>query len=135
MLLVGVPLVGADGPGDRSRIQDEKRQERASTGLKPLTEMSAADRYKGEDGGLYGGGRNEPPAGHQAAARDALRKIRPLDAQGKPSKDGKIVFIALGMSNTYGEFRLFKELADRDPRKSPDVLVVNCAIGGAGVSS
>src|SRR5262249_12374020 len=41
----------------------------------------------------------------------------------------------LGMSNTYGEFRMFKEVADRDPQKSPDVWIVNCAVGGAGVSS
>ena len=114
---------------------DDKREEQPSTGLKPLTEMTAEDAYKGEDGGLYCGGMNEPPPAHLAAAQEALRKITPLDAQGKPSKDGKIVFISLGMSNTYGEFALFKEIADRDPVKSPDVLIVNCAIGGAGVSS
>jgi hypothetical protein len=114
---------------------DEKREEQKSTGLKPLTEMNADDRYKGEDGGLYGGGMNEPPKPHQRAAREALEKITPLDARGKPSNDGKIVFLSLGMSNTYGEFRLFKEIADRDPQKSPDVLLVNGAIGGAGVSS
>jgi outer membrane protein assembly factor BamB len=113
----------------------EKREEQKSTGLKPLTEMTADDRYKGEDGGLYGGGKNEPPKTHQLAAQEALKKITPLDAKGKPSKEGKIVFIALGMSNTYGEFRLFKEIADRDPQKSPHVLLVNCAVGGAGVSS
>jgi hypothetical protein len=97
--------------------------------------MSADDRYKGEDGGLYGGGRNEPPEVHRRAAEEAVKAITPLDADGKPVKDGKIVLIALGMSNTYGEFRLFKELADRDPQKSADVLLVNCAVGGAGVSS
>jgi hypothetical protein len=114
---------------------DEKRQEQPSTGLKPLTEMTAEDRYKGEDGGLYGGGRNEPPKAHALAAQEALKKITPLDAQGKPSPNGKIVFIALGMSNTAGEFSIFKDVADRDPQKSPDVLLVNCAVGGAGVSS
>ena len=118
-----------------ARAADEKREEQPSTGLKPLTEMTADDRYKGEDGGLYGGGMNEPPEAHRLAAQEALKKITPLDAQGKPSKDGKIVFISLGMSNTYGEFAIFKEIADRDPQKSPDVLLVNCAIGGAGVSS
>jgi hypothetical protein len=117
-------------------IADEpKPKEQPSTGLKPLTEMSADDRYKGEDGGLYGGGRNEAPAAHQAAAQTALKKITPLDEQGKTAKDGKIVFISLGMSNTAGEFAGFKEQADRDPQKSPDVLIVNCAVGGAGVSS
>ena len=114
---------------------DQKREEQPSTGLKPLTEMTADDRYKGEDGGLYGGGRNEPPRTHQLAAQEALAKTAPLDAQGKPSKDGKVVFVSLGMSNTYGEFAMFKEVADRDPQKSPDVLIVNGAVGGAGVSS
>jgi len=114
---------------------DEKRQEQRSTGLKPLIEMTADDRYKGEDGGLYGGGKNEPPKSHQLFAQEAQKKIAPLGEQGKPSKNGKIVFISLGMSNTFGEFRMFKELADRDEQKSPDVLLVNCAVGGAGVSS
>jgi hypothetical protein len=117
------------------RKPGEKREEQRSTGLKPLTEMTAEDRYKGEDGGLYGGGRNEPPEIHRRAVGQALKKITPLDARGKPAKDGKIVFIALGMSNTYGEFELFKEIADRDPQKSPAVRIVNCAVGGAGVSS
>jgi hypothetical protein len=112
-----------------------KWKEQPSTGLKPLSEMTADDRYKGEDGGLYGGGKNEPPEIHQRAARDALKRITPLDAQGRPAKDGKIVFISLGMSNTAGVFRMFKEIADRDPKKSPDVLLLNCAVGGAGVSS
>jgi hypothetical protein len=114
---------------------DEKREEQKSTGLIPLSEMTALDRYKGEDGGLYGGGKNEPPKTHQLAAQEALQRITPLDGHGKPAKDGKIVFISLGMSNTSGEFRLFKALADSDPEKSPDVLIVDCAIGGAGVSS
>ena len=122
-------------PASPASDSGEKRQELATIGSKPLTEMTANDRYKGEDGGLYGGGKNEPPAGHRAIAVEALRKITPLDAQGKSARDGKVVFISLGMSNTYGEFRLFKEIADRDPAKSPAVQIVNCAVGGAGVSS
>jgi hypothetical protein len=126
---IGILANGQDAI-DRKRIKEQP-----STGLKPLTEMSADDKYKGEDGGLYGGGRNEPPKVHQLAAEKALKKITPLDAQGKPSPRGKIVFISLGMSNAAGEFRMFKDLADRDPQKSPDVSIVNCAIGGAGVAS
>jgi len=116
-------------------VPGEVRQEQSTTGLKPLSEMTAGDRYKDEDGGLYGGGNNEPPPIDGSPAAAALQKITPFDAQGKPSADGKIVFISLGMSNTFGEFRMFKEIADRDPAKSPAVLIVNCAIGGAGVSS
>jgi hypothetical protein len=124
-----------NSPKPKPESSGEAPKEQATTGLKPLTEMTAEDRYKGEDGGLYGHGKNEPPQTHQLAAAEALKKITPLDAQGKASKDGKIVFISLGMSNTFGEFRMFKEIADRDPAKSPQVLIVNCAIGGAGVSS
>jgi hypothetical protein len=115
--------------------ESENPREKSSVGLTPLTEMSAQDRYKGEDGGLYGGGRNEPPAAHRAAAQEASQRITPLDADGKPSKDGKIVFISIGMSNTSGEFTLFKKKADRDPDKASEVVLVDCAIGGAGAAS
>src|SRR5207302_7240934 len=58
---------------------------RTSVGFKPLNQMTAHDIYQGEDGGLYGGGENEPPEAHQAAARKESSKIVPLDAGGKPS--------------------------------------------------
>ncbi len=101
-----------------------------SVGLKPLTEMTAADRYKGEDGGLYGGGKNEPPAALQAAAQKEASKIVPLDADGKPAKDGKIGLVSISMSNATQEYSMFKQLADADPHKSPRVAVVDLAQGG-----
>jgi hypothetical protein len=112
-----------------------KKGEHSSVGLKPLTDMTAQDRYKGEDGGLYGGGRNEPPTAHRLAAERELKRIAPLDAQGHPSRDGKIGFLSIGMSNTVGEFMAFKLLADEDPQKSPQVVIVNGAVAGAGASS
>jgi len=118
--------VGSDAP---------KWQEQSSTGLIPLNAMGSSVRYKGEDGGLCGGGKNTPPQAHQAAALQAAKQITPLDAQGQPSRDGKIGFISLGMSNTAGEFLTFKEISDQDPDKSPAVTLVNCAVGGAGVHS
>src|SRR5262249_33179629 len=48
----------------------EARKEQKSVGFKPLTEMTAKDSHHGEDGGLYGGGKNEPPAAHQKAAQE-----------------------------------------------------------------
>jgi len=104
-------------------------KERSSVGLKPLTEMTAQDKYKGEDGGLYGGGKNEPPEAHRTAALEECRGIVPLDEQGMPSKDGKIVLMSVSMSNTAGVFATFKEMADRDPQKSPQVVIVNGAVG------
>jgi hypothetical protein len=73
---------------------------------------------------------NEPPEAHQAAALKELAKIVPLDAEGKPSKNGKIVLLAIGMSNTTASFSKFKETADRDPQKSPALVIVDGAQGG-----
>jgi hypothetical protein len=86
---------------------------RDSTGLTPLTELGTA-KYKGEDGGLYGGGKNEPPAAHAAAARMQSAEILPRDAEGKPAKDGKIGVLSVGMSNTTMEYSAFKRLAEGD---------------------
>jgi hypothetical protein len=112
-----------------------KAKERNSVGLKPLTEMTADEKYKGEDGGLYGGGKNEPPEAHRKAALADSARIAPLDEDGKPSKDGKIVLMSLGMSNTAAVWVTFKEMADHDPQKSPQVVIVNGAVGGAGAQS
>jgi hypothetical protein len=112
----------------------EERKEQQAVGYRPLAEMSAAEKHFGEEGGLYGGGRNEPPAVQQRAAQDALKQITPRDPQGKPSRDGKIVFVCLGMSNTGAEFFRFQEKVDRDPAKPAHLTLVNCC-WSAGASS
>jgi hypothetical protein len=128
----GTPIIKAIRLG---RKETTNAKEKSSVGLKPLTEMTALDRYQGEDGGLYGGGKNEPPEAHKAAAHAECKRITPLGENGKPSKDGKIVLVSLGMSNTAGVFVTFKEMADRDPHKSSQVVLVNGAVGGAGARS
>jgi hypothetical protein len=105
-----------------------------SVGFKPLTEMSAADRYKGEDGGLYGGGKNDPPAAHLAAAKRETARLLPLDADGKPAANGTIALVSLSMSNATQEFSLFKQIADRDSQKSARVTIVDCAQGGQAMA-
>jgi hypothetical protein len=117
----------------KAAMPDPLPPRRDSTGLIPLTELGTAT-YKGEDGGLYGGGSNEPPPAHRAAALRALEQIRPLDAEGMPSADGKIGFISVGMSNTTMEFSTFKLKADADPLKSPAVAIVDCAQGARAAS-
>lgn len=111
-----------------------KEAGKASFGFKPLTEMTADDKYKGEDGGLYGGGKNEPPEAHQKAARVETAKIEPLDSDGKPAKDGTIALVSISMSNATQEFSMFKQLADKDPKKSPLVSIVDCAQGGQAMA-
>ena len=107
---------------------------RDTVGLKPLTEMTADDRYKEQDGGLYGGGLNAPPATHRTAAEAELAKIQPLDVGGKPSPDGRVVMVSISMSNATQEFSVFKRLADRDPAKSSQLTIVDCAQGGQAMA-
>lgn len=96
----------------------------------PLCDMTADDRYKSEDGGLYGKGLNVPPPAHRETALKELALVTPLDRQGKPSAGGKVVLISIGMSNTTQEFSAFKQLADADPGKASDLYIVDGAQGG-----
>ena len=68
------PVIKAIRLGKR---ETTNAKEKSSVGLEPLTEMTAEDKYKGEDGGLYGGGKNEPPETHRTAALDECRRITP----------------------------------------------------------
>ena len=106
-----------------------------SLGLTPLTDLTGEAQYKGQDGGLYGGGKNEPPDKHFQAAIRIASRIQPVDSEGKPSSKGKIVLISVGMSNTTQEFRSFMSLANRDEQKSPLVALVDGAQGGMEASA
>jgi hypothetical protein len=104
-------------------------------GLTPLTDLAGDSQYKGQNGGLCGDGKNEPPDKHLKAAVRIASQVQPLDAEGKPSPNGKIVLISLGMSNTTQEFRSFMSLANRDDKKSPFVVLVDGAQGGMEASA
>ena len=101
-------------------------QRKAPESLKPLADMSAEDRYEGEDGGLYGGGKNTPPESLSKAATAALDQIKPID--------GKIVLVSISMSNATMEFSTFKRIADADERKSDKLTIVDCAQGGQAMA-
>jgi uncharacterized coiled-coil DUF342 family protein len=118
------------GPNRRDGARNEQRPALAPPpkDLVPLTELTA--KYKDQDGGLYGGGKNEPPAAHAALAKKAIAEIKPLDRDGKPASDGKVVLMSIGMSNTTQEFSTFVRLANADPRKAAHVVVVDAAQGG-----
>ncbi len=118
-----------DGGGARPANQRQPPER-----LIPLTDMGATDRYEGEDGGLYGGGRNTPPDAHRKAAEAELTKIEPLDADGKPDESGVISFVAISMSNATQEFSRLKQIADAAPLKSPKVVIVDCAQGGQAMA-
>src|SRR6185437_312661 len=124
------------GPGNGGGKDAGKRNSGPPTGgktsvdLTPLTDLSKGEKYKDRDGGLYGNGENTPPAAQLELAHAAVAAIKPLDAAGAASAEGKIVLMSVGMSNTTMEFSKFKQIADADARKAADLVVVDAAQGG-----
>ncbi len=100
-----------------------------TTGLVPLTDMGAKE-YKGFKGGLYPDGKNSRPAAHEAAGLALAKQIQPLDKDGKPKSDGKIVLLGIGFSNTVQGFGGFMQVARDDKDINPKVVLVNGAMGG-----
>jgi hypothetical protein len=127
---------GGQNPASKNRPGGDSRAilGKETVGFKPLTEMTAEDRYLDQDGGLYGGGKNTPPAQHKKAAEAAIASIGPLDARGEPAIDGRVVFVSISMSNATQEFSKFEQIGDRDPRKSSSVTIVDCAQGGQAMA-
>ncbi|HEY3837883.1 MAG TPA: hypothetical protein VGL72_14980 [Bryobacteraceae bacterium] len=101
---------------------------RESTGLIPLPDLGTGI-YKGEQGGLYPGGVNTPPPAHLKAGLALAKKIVPLDAEGHPASDGRIVMISIGMSNTTMKFQAFQKLAKEQHDLNPKLLLVDGAQG------
>ncbi len=126
LIIIGVSAVEVAGA--------QEKDSKASQGLVPLCDMTAKGRYKGEDGGLYGESRNEPPPKHRKVAETSLADIRPLDQAGKPSKDGKVVLLSISMSNATQEFSVFKQHADQDKDKSSSLIIVDGAQGGQAMA-
>src|SRR5439155_2296162 len=78
----------------------------------------------------YPGGKNERPAAHEAAGLALAKLVRPLDRDGKPSDEGRIVLLSVGMSNTAQASQGFQRQLATDKEKNPRVVFVNGAQGG-----
>ena len=111
-------------------------------GFTPLNELGFRT-YSNSAGGLYPNGANTRPPAHEAAGIEiATNQILPLNASGNvDTNSGKVVLLSLGMSNTTHEWasgdnvthnitNAFKYRADQDPSKSPQLVIVDGAIGG-----
>src|SRR5882672_3484670 len=81
-----------------------------TTAMAPLTELGPA-QYKGFAGGLYPNGKNHRPEAHDRVGILIATQVKPLDAQGQLSDEGKIVLLSIGMSNTTQEFSMFMRFA------------------------
>ncbi len=97
--------------------------------LIPLTDLGVR-MYEGLQGGLYPEGKNTRPASHEAAGVKLAEQVRPLDAEGKASKEGKVVLLGIGFSNTVQAFSGFMRVAQRDQDVNPKLVLVNGAVGG-----
>jgi hypothetical protein len=126
-------------PDERAHLQSNGKVNRAewikehtareTTGLIALPDLGKGT-YQGEQGGLYPGGENTPPKAHLKAGLAMARRILPLDAEGSQSKDGKIVLISAGMSNTTMKFQTFQKLAAEEHGLNPHLVIVDGAQGG-----
>jgi hypothetical protein len=96
----------------------------------PLTDLTSA--YRGLDVGLYPGKRNTPPDDHLAIGLErATKGIRPLDANGKPAANGRIILMALGMSNTSSEFARFVADARANRAINRQLTILNASLSGS----
>lgn len=102
-----------------------------SLGINALTDLGTG-KYKGEEGGLYPGGKNSPPTQHIDAGAKLAHGITPLDRDGRPSPDGKIVLLAIGFSNPSIEFPVFQKRVAEDPSINPHLITVNGCVGSQG---
>jgi Cu/Ag efflux protein CusF len=99
------------------------------TKLIPLNEMGTKE-YQGFKGGFYPDGANERPKAHEAAGLKLAKSVQPLDADGKPDPNGKIVFLSVGMSNTSQASDGFRKVLAKENGKNPHLIFVNGAVGG-----
>ncbi|GAB4295724.1 MAG: hypothetical protein Kow0098_18290 [Ignavibacteriaceae bacterium] len=111
-------LSSSGNSGDDGDIKDSQTTYK----MIPISDMSASDFYKGEEGGLYGNGSNEIPAGHLSFIQKRIDEIKPVN--------GKIGFISIGMSNTSYEFKRFMRIASMDKNISEYLVICNGAQGG-----
>ncbi|MBK9454060.1 MAG: T9SS type A sorting domain-containing protein [Bacteroidetes bacterium] len=98
----------------------------------PLIDLTGG-YFNGVQGGLYPGGTNERPAAHLTQCVNNALQIQPLNTEGVPSADGKIVMIGIGASNPMTEFQKFIELSNTYEPVNDNLTFLNACLGGQGI--
>ena len=96
----------------------------ATDGLVPFNDLGPAPYAWGYYGGLYENGSNVIPADHLAAGLRRASLIRPLDANGNPSPNGKVVLLSVGFGETERIADAFGAMAAADRRVDHQSLVI-----------
>jgi hypothetical protein len=100
--------------------------------LVPLNDLRTAPYRWGYYGGLYEDGSNVMAGDHLAIGLAAAAAIQPLDGEGRPSSEGKIVFLGVGFGETARIMQSFLSIAANDRRVDKTKLVMlNAARDGA----
>lgn len=96
----------------------------ATETLVPFNDLGPAPYAWGYYGGLYEDGSNAIPADHLAAGLRRAALIQPLDANGHPSPNGKIVFLSAGFGETERITDALIPMAAADRRVDHQSLVI-----------
>jgi len=122
--------LAVDAPTGANCSVDSVDGSRSSKPLVALNDLGTG-YYQGYEGGLYPGGINTDPPSHHTPAVTIGEGIQPLDPDGTPDPvNGKMVFISLGQSTTQQPFLDFIDIANADPDKNPQLVIVQGALGG-----
>jgi len=102
-----------------------------NTPLLAITDLGTG-LFEGQyEGGLYPNGSNFRPSSQDSYGAGLAQAIQPLNASGQPDPTGKYVLMAIGESTAQNEFNRFLPIANGDPAKNPNLVLVNGAQGGA----
>jgi hypothetical protein len=132
-VLGGIKLAALAAQGAPENPTDRIRQPPPKVDMsqvKPLSDMSPEDRYKGFQGGLYPEGQNERPAAHTAAGVALAKQVEPLNKDGQPGTDGRIVLLTIGMSNTMQASSGLLRMVKQEKHINSKLTIVNGANGG-----
>jgi hypothetical protein len=132
-LLVGMALLAPPGSHAASLVSNQTQSRdcsRTSFGLVPLSDLGSG-LYQGVPGGLYAGGGNQCPFGHEFDGLRIARALAPLDTAGQSDAlNGHVVLIGLGGNNANLQLAVFAGRVSADASRNPRVQFVNAAAAG-----
>ncbi|MBI3823754.1 MAG: hypothetical protein HY289_13880 [Planctomycetes bacterium] len=122
-VLVAIRALGAGGKQPPPVKVDSSK-------LVPIDELGDKEYKAGFKGGFYPDGKNQRPKEHEAAGLKLAKSIQPLNGDGKPDPQGKIVLLSVGMSNTSQASQGFQKVLASADGINPQLVFINGAVGG-----